>query len=140
MSVADNKEILRQLRDAINAGNFDVFDRLVVDDFQEHLNVVGAASGRDGYRGMMQGLRAAFPDLTVEHHEIIGEGDLVSFRMIASGTHQAAFAGIPPTGRRIHFQGMETMRFENGQVVERWGEIDQFGMLQQLSALPPSGQ
>jgi steroid delta-isomerase-like uncharacterized protein len=140
MSVADNKETLRQLREAINAGNFDIFNTLVVEDFKEHLNVVGAAPGRDGYRGMMQGLRAAFPDLTVEHHEIIGEGDKVSFRMTASGTHKAEFAGIPPTGRLIHFQGMETIRFEDGQAVERWGEIDQLGMLQQLGAFPPPGQ
>jgi steroid delta-isomerase-like uncharacterized protein len=140
MSVDQNKSILQGLREAINSGNFDTFDDLVVEDFQEHLNVMGASPGREGYRQMMQGMRAAFPDFTVEHHNVIGEGDMISFRMTATGTHLADFAGIPPTGRRISVQGMEMMRFESGKAVERWGEIDQLGMLQQLGVMPAPGQ
>lgn len=140
VSVDRNKAVLRGLKDAINSGSFDVFDELVVEDFQEHLNVVGAAPGREGYRQMMQGMRAAFPDFAVEHYNIIGEGDTVSFRMIATGTHQGDFAGIPPTGKQIAVQGMEMMRFEDGRAVERWGEIDQLGMLQQLGVMPAPDQ
>jgi steroid delta-isomerase-like uncharacterized protein len=140
MSVERNKVVLESIREAINTGNFDTFDDLVVEDFQEHLNAVGAASGREGYRQMMRGVRAAFPDLTITHHNVIGQDDMLAFRMTASGTHKGEFAGLPPTGNRISFGGMEIMRFEDGRAAERWGELDQLGLLQQLGAIPTPDQ
>jgi predicted ester cyclase len=35
---------------------------------------------------MIGGLRAAFPDMRVDEHEIIAEGEIVATRWIGSGT------------------------------------------------------
>ena len=136
MSVEQNKATLRALLDAINTGHLDAFDDLVAGDFQEHLNAVGAAQGREGYKQMMNAVRAAFPDLNLAHHTIVAEGDFLAYRVLGTGTHEGEFAGIPPTGKQVNFQLMEIMRFENGKAVERWGELDQLGLLQQLGAIP----
>ena len=36
--------------------------------------------------------------------------------------------------------GIEIVRIANGRVVERWGQFDNLGMLQQMGALPAPGQ
>jgi hypothetical protein len=35
-------------------------------------------------------------------------------------------------------RGLQIGRFENGQIVERWGSTDQLGILQQIGAAPGS--
>jgi predicted ester cyclase len=45
--------------------------------------------------------------------------------------------GIPATGRPVEARGMQIARFENGQMVERWGSSNELGILQQIGAFPP---
>jgi hypothetical protein len=50
------------------------------------------------------------------------------------GTHHGEFAGIAPAGRPITARGMQTARFEDGKIVERWGSSDELGILLKLGA------
>ncbi|MBA2472153.1 MAG: ester cyclase [Pseudonocardiales bacterium] len=51
------------------------------------------------------------------------------------------FEGVAATGNRIEVRGVEFARFEAGQIVERWGSIDQLGIMQQIGAAPmPPGK
>ena len=141
VSTEENKALVRRFVDEVQIkGHTDLIDEICSPEFVNHSTPQGLPPDREGIKMVTAMFREAFPDSYFTVKDMIGEGDKVSFRMTASGTHQAEFAGISPTGRRINFQGMETMRFENGQAVERWGEIDQIGMLQQLGAFPPPGQ
>ena len=57
-----------------------------------------------------------------------------------TGTHEGGFQGIAATGKKIEVRGLQIGRFENGQIVERWGSSDELGILQQLGAeLKPKG-
>ncbi len=47
--------------------------------------------------------------------------------------------GIPATGRQIKARGEQVARFQNGQIVERWGSSDQLGILQQIGVDPIAG-
>ena len=60
---------------------------------------------------------AAIEDLVVDDATM-----KVAVRWVANGTHQGTFMGIPPTGKRIAFQGIEIIRIEGERIVERWGE------------------
>ncbi len=71
---------------------------------------------------------------------MIGEGDYVAFRYTIEGTHQGEFMGVAPTGKRVSVTAMEMLRFADGKMVDRWGNTDQLGILQQIGALPPIGQ
>ena len=48
--------------------------------------------------------------------------------------------GIPPTGKQIEVSGMDINRLSDGKMRERWAVLDQFGLLQQLGAIPTPGQ
>jgi predicted ester cyclase len=44
------------------------------------------------------------------------------------------FHGVEPTGKKIEINGIQTGRFENGKLVERWGSSDELGIMQQIGA------
>ena len=60
-------------------------------------------------------------------------------RFTIRGTHQGEGMGIPPTGKRVVSTGIDIFRIADGRIVERWGEVDDLGLRQQLGALPPIG-
>lgn len=44
--------------------------------------------------------------------------------------------GETPTGQHVVMPGINIFRITNGKIVERWGQLDQLGLLQQLGLLP----
>jgi predicted ester cyclase len=52
------------------------------------------------------------------------------------GTHEGELMGIPATGKQVEFTETHISRIANGKIVERWGEWDVLGMMQQLGAVP----
>ncbi len=54
----------------------------------------------------------------------------------ARGTHEGEFMGVAPTGKRVEFQGIATVRIREGKIAENRGMPDMLGLLQQLGAVP----
>lgn len=90
--------------------------------------------------GVYAALFAAFPDLRLTVEETVCEGERIAVRFAIGGAHQGEFQGIAPTGRRIAAQGLTTLHYRDGRVVERWNQLDQLAMLQQLGVLPAPAQ
>jgi predicted ester cyclase len=44
--------------------------------------------------------------------------------------------GVPATGRTLVLDGINIFRIEDGRIVERWGRLDQLGLLRQLGLVP----
>ena len=108
-------------------------------DFVNRSPAPGQAHDREGLTQFNLAIRAAFPDLTVTIDDLIAEGDKVVWRWSARGTQRGELMGIPPTGREVTLTGISIDRLAGGQIVERWGEIDNLGLLQQLGAIPAPG-
>ncbi len=62
----------------------------------------------------------------------------VAIRWTATGSHSAPFLGVSATGKQITFHGIEIIRIVHNRIVERWGEWDGIGLLEQLRAWPSS--
>jgi len=45
--------------------------------------------------------------------------------------------GRPATGNRVSFTGTTLARMKDGKIVERWANVDELGLLQQLGIAPP---
>ena len=67
---------------------------------------------------------------------LVAEGDIVVERFTASGTHRGPLYGAEPTGNTICLRGINIFRVENGKIVERWGRLDELGLLRQLGLAP----
>ena len=119
--------------DGLNRGDVSVADKVFAADCVIHIN---GSPNRNldvaGFKAMVTGLLAAFPDLHFTIEDQIVAGDKVATRWVAEGTNSAAFGNVPATRRRVRVDGLILDRIADGRVVERWEQWDQMGMLQQL--------
>lgn len=135
-----NQELMRRAVEEVwNRGHFDAISEFVASDFVLHAPQ-GDIHGPAGVEQFFATLRAAFPDVHFEVEDQLADGDRVTTRWTASGTHKGTFQGIPPTGRRVKMAGTDIDRFANGKVVECWTNADDLGLLRQLGATPAPGR
>jgi predicted ester cyclase len=124
----------RVIEEGFNRGNFDAWDDCFADPIIEHQ--YGLPSALAEFKQAIRGLRAAFPDLHLTIEDSVAHGDKEWVRMSATGTHQAPFFGVAPTGVRFTITVIDVCRFENGRIVEHWGVPDRFALMDQIGALP----
>jgi predicted ester cyclase len=136
LSADANKEIVRRLTIEPWEGNLGVIDEYVAADYVGHDPSIPDLHGPDGMKEFMTGYLAAFPDARITIDGILAEGDLVTVRWTARGTHQGDLMGISPTGKQVTVTGISIARLTGGKVVEEWTNWDTLGMLQQLGVVP----
>ena len=137
MPAEENKaSIRRYVEEAWNKGNVDIMDELMAAHYARHMAISAPPLTRDGQKQRILGFRRAFPDLRLTIEDMVAEGEKVSFRLTLRGTHQGDFMHVPPTGKQIVVGAVDVARFEDGKVVEQWGQTDMLGLLQQLGAIP----
>ena len=141
MSTEENKTVARRIYEAFNkalsTGNSAALDEFLAANFVDHNPAPGQGPGLDGVKQVFGMFRAAFPDLHFTVEDEIAEGDKVVSRITSHGTHKGDFQGIPATGKHVTQTGIEILRISGGKVVERWGEFDNLGLMQQLGVVPP---
>ena len=65
--------------------------------------------------------------------------DVVVEQFTASGCHTgASIMGVGASGRVIRLPGINIFRVRDGRIVERWGRLDDLGLLRQLGLVDPS--
>jgi steroid delta-isomerase-like uncharacterized protein len=138
----ENKTIIRRLfEDFATKGDLSVADELIAEDMVDH-NPPGPniAPGPEGLKQVFAARWTAFPDLRVTVEDQVAEGDKVVTRSTISGTHKGEFMGIPASGKSFSIGAVAIFRIEDGKIVERWGETDIIGMMQQLGVVPSPGE
>jgi len=119
--------------DGLNRGDVSAADEAFAPDCLVHIN--GSPDPNlsvAGFKQMMTGLLAAFPDLRITIEDQVIAGDRVATRWTAEGTNSGPFGPVPATGRRVRVDGHILDRVEGGRIAERWEQWDQAGMMQQL--------
>ena len=125
----------------INAGDVDAaVNVMFAEHAVDHDPAPGQGAGREGFREFFHTLVSAFPDAHLEPATLVADERHVCLAYTLTGTHRGEFQGVPATGNTIEVRGVQIGRFENGQIVERWGSTDELGIIQQLDADPkPKG-
>ena len=139
MSREQNTATQEKAAGQFNSGQVDEgVDTLFAQDAVDHDPAPDQGAGREGFRTFFRSLSTAFPDFHLEPQTMVVDDDQVAFAYTLTGTHQGEFQGVAPTGNKIEVRGLQIGRFENGQIVERWGMSDQMGIMQQIGAGPDS--
>jgi predicted ester cyclase len=134
MSTKNNQEVVRLvIEEGFNKGNVDILDELYAPVFIEHQ--FGMKPNLDSVKGDIHFLRSAFPDLHLMIDDMVTDGDKVWIRMTARGTNLGGFMG-PANGKPFAIIVYDTVRLDNGRIVEHWGAPDRFALLAQLGLLP----
>lgn len=115
----NNKAILRRAYEQIfNEGKLELLDDDIATDAIDHS--FPKLSGVEAFKGPITALRTAFPDLQATADVMMAEGDMVMALATFTGTHQAEFLGIAPTGKEITWSQVDINRIQDGKVVEAW--------------------
>ncbi|UCF13728.1 MAG: ester cyclase [Thermoplasmatales archaeon] len=143
MSEEENKANMRRFYEEVwGKGNLDVADELAAENFVDH-NLVdpNLPPGIEGFKQIVPMFRTAFPDMQFTIEDLIAKDDKVVSRLTVRATHKGEFMGIPPTGKQATITGIDIFRIVDGKIVERWGEVDMFRLMQELGVVQtPEGE
>ena len=139
MSVEANKAIVRHALDCLNAGHVDGFVGMLAPDYVRHCQAMPPEMqelrGPDAMRAWLLANQQTFPDYREEIEMLVGEGDLIAWRSLGTGTQTGPMGPLPATGRRMSISIIGLHRVENGKLVETWTSWDNVAALRQLGLL-----
>lgn len=128
----DVRAVARSITEAFNAHDVEKLGTLVHADYVDH----GAAEDKASYLELARRTFEAFPDIQVAIADTVAEGEKIALRFTFTGTHSAKFLGVEATGRKITWDGLAIMRFQDGLMIERWNMADALRLFDQLGLVP----
>jgi steroid delta-isomerase-like uncharacterized protein len=131
-----NKQVVRQFFEAFDRHDTERIRQLVSSTNYTFHFLGMPPMDWNGHKQFIIAITNAFPDV---HHEIVdmvaeGEGK-VATRFNITGTHKGELQGIPPTGKKTSFGGMQFCAIIDGKIIEIWANVDMMGMMQQIGAI-----
>ncbi len=130
-----NIEALKRFVDTVNSGKLEVLKELVDPAVVDHDTAEGQGPGAEGYMQFFGDLRNSFSNLKIEIKHTVADEQYVAMAYKMTGIHKGRFLHVPPTGHTIIVRGMMMGKFHGGRLVERWGVMDELGILEQLGAV-----
>lgn len=118
----------------------EVREDLLSSDAIDHSFVGGKAKsepGSEGFKQIVGMFRHAMPDIKLTLLDEIFANDKVVHRWSLTGTDTGGVMGMPPSGKTLTFTGTTVVRMSFGKISERWANVDELGLLQQLGVVPP---
>ncbi len=122
-----------------NNGNLDICEETFAPNCSFH-DPSFPIDGVNGMKEQVRQLRAATPDLHVDVHDVLADGDLTCARWTMGGTSRGEFRNLPATGKTFVITGMTFDKWEGNRIVEEWTNYDLLGGLQQLGIAPELAQ
>ena len=141
IAIAVNLQVAQRFVDEFaNGGDLDVADELISPDFVDHgISPGNVNMDREGLKQAMAGVHAGFGSPFVIE-DMITQGDKVAIRGRFQAVHEGEFLGIPPSGKELIHTWIVILRIENGQIIERWANIDELKFLIDLGLVNPPGE
>jgi len=133
--MSEQSNALQAALERWNAGDLAGYLKL----YDERIRLYGyspAPLDKEEVRAFYQAIFDAFDGPQLEFHETLWEGERCSVRFTMTGTHVAAFMGVPATGLPVALPGITILHFEGPRVLERHSSADMLGLLVALGAVP----
>ena len=98
-------------------------EEIVAENFVTHMSMPGVTStGIQQLKDMYAISAAAFPDNKMEDMHLIADADRVVAHYRWKGVNTGSMGeGMPATNKPIDVHTVDVLRFEDGKVVEHWG-------------------
>jgi steroid delta-isomerase-like uncharacterized protein len=106
------------------------------DDFAMHIASLPNPISKTAWIPFVAGWQKAFPDGRMEILDLIVQGNKLWCYWVSTGTHSAEYLGIPATGKKVAYRGVDIYRFADSKVAECWSVPDVLTLLRQLGAIP----
>lgn len=130
-----NKALVHRVnKEFIEGGNVKTVYEIFATEFINHTAPQGSPQGPEAVIYFFnQLMKPAFPDLKVEIHDMVAEGDKVTTRKSFHATHKGEFFGVPPTNKRVVMDVIDIIQLRNGKYIGHWGILDMHSLMTQLT-------
>jgi predicted ester cyclase len=112
-----------------NQGREDTIDEMMATDCSGHglIDENGnKVSNKAEFKRYWRKLRSEFPDIRVEIHDALTDGDRIATRCVVKATHAAS-------GKPIEFAGITIIHSRNGQFIDAWNHYEFHKLQAQLA-------
>ena len=133
MTVEQNKQIvIRFNKEFFEKGNTDITKEVFAENFVNHSAPPNAPTDAGPMVKFIMDFHHGFSDISVQIHEIFGEGNKVCVRKTITGTHTGEFMGKQATGKKIVMNILDIEVLKDGKITDRWNLSDFPQILQSL--------
>jgi predicted ester cyclase len=141
MSEEIKAKVRKIYEEAHNQGKLSVLDELVAADYVRTQSPMRQVNGVDGYKGFIEGVRAAYTGFNIRIDDILVDGHKSVARITLTGKHtgQTPTLQAPPTGRQIEMTACSVCLWQDGKVTKEWVYNDYLGLLEQFGTIPLPG-
>jgi predicted ester cyclase len=125
------RDLVKCLYRAVDGRDWATVEELV----SERIVVEVAGGGPmnwEQWRAHLEEFVTAFPDGKHIVEDVLVDGSHGVTRCRFTGTHTGEFRGVAPTGAKVSVAGINIDRFQGDLLVEHRGQLDLYGLLQQL--------
>jgi steroid delta-isomerase-like uncharacterized protein len=134
-SIKANEKMVRRRFAELDKRNFAILDELFRGSYLLHFPGLSAPLDLERTKLFYRALYSGFPDLQHTIVEQISARNKVVTRWTARGTHRGEWMGIPATGKRITFTGINIYTVARGKLAQSHVNWDMLGVMQQLGAV-----
>jgi predicted ester cyclase len=133
-ALSENRLAARAWVDAFNARDDEAEADARTADYIGHApdSMHLPALDNDAWVAFLDTFLQGFPDLNLEVQDTVADEEMNAQRILFTGTHTGRFRGLPPTGRRVRFCGLEMSQMVDGKAAEHWFQMDTLTMFEQL--------
>ena len=115
MTEQENVKVVKKLYEEFNNRDMDACWAPLADDFT-WVDPWRNKHDKKGIRAFYDHLLESFPDLKVWANRVVSQGNTVVAEFYESMTHKGEFFGVPPTNKKVEFQGVEIYEFQDGKI------------------------
>ena len=133
MTVEKNKQVVIKFnKEFFESGNMAITKELLAHNFVNHTAPPGAPTDASVMIQFITGFHKGFSAISVQIHEVLGEGDKVSLRKTITATHTGEFMGKMPTGKKVEMNVIEIDILKDGKITDHWSRNDFMQVVQSL--------
>ena len=122
-----------------NQADYALLDSAYADNFTFVGPTDRKFSGAADYRSLLESMRTAFPDLSLQVDEVYWMGNdvdgyLTSERWSATAVHAGDGLYGPASGREVQIWGITQHRVHNGRITAEWMLFNELDLMMQIAA------
>lgn len=137
VELSQNKAVIRQFTEHLNARDYDGLSRIVSPSFERHCPATPDVEVRSfqDFRVFLEQDLVTFPDSRITLETLVAEGDQVAFWATYAATQEGPMGPFPASGRRARLEFSGVFRLSRGKVTDVRVTWDNMDLLRQLGHL-----
>jgi steroid delta-isomerase-like uncharacterized protein len=130
---ADVQKIFDNTAKLWNGGDIAIVDALYSEDCLYHNADFLNVKGPEKIKEFVKWVYTAYPDFAITFDEPMKLKDRTVTTFKATGTNDGPLGeDMPPTGKKMSFNGVTISKIENGKIIETWVYYNQLPLYKQL--------